>query len=170
MKSCHAIQLSLLLLVSFFLHSCNGSEKGKWSKEDKQKFREELNNIKELENFGSNKAKWIECYLSKCEANYSSFSEADRDAKGCEKYASECNEDVLANGSTKGKWSSTDKDAFRKDMDSIEELAEFGDKRSAWIECYLLGCEAKYNSYYHANQDEAGCKQIANGCSASVLQ
>lgn len=169
MKSFNIIQLAALLFISILLHSCNGSEKGKWTKEDKQKFREEMNSVKELENFGPNKNKWIECYLSKCEANYSSFSSADQDQKGCEKIAVECNDEILANGSVQGKWSSVDKESFRNDMNGLEELSAFGDKKTAWIECYLSACEAKFNSYYHANQSESECKELAAQCSETVL-
>jgi hypothetical protein len=39
--------------------------------------------------------KWIECYLSKCEANYSSYYKADTDEKGAAKIALECNDDII---------------------------------------------------------------------------
>lgn len=55
----------------------NGSVKGNWSEIDKQKFYSELENIPELVEFGGYKEKWIECYLKKCEAQFSSFYEAN---------------------------------------------------------------------------------------------
>ena len=40
------------------------------------------------------KTKWIECYLKKAEAKYSSYSEADKDEAGCTVIANECNEEI----------------------------------------------------------------------------
>jgi hypothetical protein len=37
----------------------------------------------------------MECYLHKMEAQYSSFSEANSDAQGCEKIALECKEEII---------------------------------------------------------------------------
>ena len=153
-----------ILFATTILSSCNGTVKGKWSESDKQKFRKDMDGIKELSNFGENKTKWIECYLSKCEANFSSYSEADADEKGCEKIAEECREEVLSNGSLKGKWSESDKQNFRKDMEGIEELSNFGKNKSKWIECYLSKCEANYSSYSKANTDEKGCEKIVEEC------
>jgi hypothetical protein len=54
-----------------------------------------MESIQELSAFGDNKSKWIECYLNKCEANYSSFYEADRDAAGCKRIALICKEVIF---------------------------------------------------------------------------
>jgi len=147
-----------------FVSSCTTSVKGKWTDEDKQKFRKEMEGITELSNFGENKTEWIECYLSKCEANYSSFAEADSDEAGCERIAYECNDEVLSNGSVQGNWSQKDKETFRAEMEGIDALSNFGDNKSAWIECYLSNCEANYASFYHANMDQEGCEKIAVKC------
>ncbi|MFM7667222.1 MAG: hypothetical protein ACKO7D_03435 [Bacteroidota bacterium] len=154
----------------FILSSCGGSVKGKWSEDDKQKFRNEMKNVKELSNFGKNKEKWIECYLSRCEANYSSFSEADQDEKGVEKIAVECTNFILENGSIKGKWSEDDKKKFREQMNKIEELAVLGENKNNWIECYLSKCESNYSSYHKADQDVVGVKKIAEACSDEFLK
>lgn len=158
----------LILVIVFFtsliLISCSGSVKGKWSESDKQSFRKDMEEIEELSSFGENKTKWIECYLSKCEANYSSYAEADMDEKGCEKNASECYDEVLSNGSVKGKWSESDKQKFRADMDGLEELSSFGENKTKWIECYLSKCEANYSSYHQADSDEEGCEKNALEC------
>lgn len=71
----------------------NGSIKGKWSESDKQKSYKAMEDI-DLSNLGENKTKWIECYINKAEANYSSLNEADNDEKGCEKIAIECYEEI----------------------------------------------------------------------------
>ena len=96
MKKCNSILIVIIIFTSLIFSSCNGSIKGKWSESDKQKFRKDMEGIEELSSFGENKTKWIECYLSKCEANYSSYSETDNtDEKGLEKIAEECLEEVL---------------------------------------------------------------------------
>jgi hypothetical protein len=128
-----------------------------------------MESIQELSAFGDNKSKWIECYLNKCEANYSSFYEADRDAAGCKRIALICNEEVLSNGSIKGKWSQSDRQSFRNEMESIQELSAFGDNKSKWIECYLNKCEANYSSFYEADRDAAGCKRIALMCNEVIF-
>ena len=87
--------LILIIFSSLILISCNESVKGKWSQSDRQSFRNEMESIQELSAFGDNKSKWIECYLNKCEANYSSFYEADRDAAGCKRIALMCNEVIF---------------------------------------------------------------------------
>ena len=55
-----------------------------------------MESIEELSVFGEeDKKKFIECYLTKCETNYSSYFMADRDFEGCEKIALECTLEVF---------------------------------------------------------------------------
>jgi hypothetical protein len=82
--------LLIAAVISFSLFSCNSSEKGKWSDSDKERFRKDMNDVKGLDSFGDKKTKFIECYLTKCEANFSSYYQADQDEAGCEKIAMEC--------------------------------------------------------------------------------
>ena len=49
-----------ILFAATILSSCNGSHKGKWSESDKQNFRKDMKEVKELSNFGENKTKFIE--------------------------------------------------------------------------------------------------------------
>jgi hypothetical protein len=163
-----SILMSLFITLSLLLIGCNGSVKGKWSEADKESFRKDILAVKEIENFGENKTKWIECYLSKCEATFSSYFEADHDEEGCKKIATECNNEVLSNGSVKGTWSEIDKEKFRQDMLAVEELSNFGENKMKWIECYLSKSEVKFSSYYEANQDEKGCAEIATECTKSI--
>lgn len=86
----------LFIFTVIILTGCNSSEKGKWSEAEKEKFRQDMNAIEELSNFGENKTKWIECYLSKCEATYPSYKEANKDAKGTEKLGFDCAREVLS--------------------------------------------------------------------------
>lgn len=153
-----------LFFLSLMFSACNRSTKGNWSESDKQKFREDMQKVDELSNFGENKTKWIECYLDKCEATFNSYKDADMDAEGCKKLALECNKDILSNGSVKGKWSESDKQKFRQDMQNIEELSDLGENKTKWIECYLSKCEANFSSYYEADNDESGCEKLALEC------
>ena len=170
MKIRNSILMAVVLFTSLILVSCNGSVKGKWSESDKQKFYKEMEGVKELSNFGENKKKWIECYLSKCEANYSSYYKADTDEKGAAKIALECNDEVLSNGSVKGKWSESDKQNFYKEMEGVEELSNLGKNKKKWIECYLSKCEAKYSSFYKADSDEKGAAKIALECNDDIIK
>jgi len=158
-----------LVIISQIFSGCNGSEKGNWSETDKQKFREAMYDLEELSNFGENKSKVIECYLRKCEANYSSYYEADLDVNGCTKLALECGKEVLSDGGEKSNWSETDKQKAREALYDLEELSIFGENKSKWIECYLSKCEANYSSYYEADQDVKGCEKLALECTNEVL-
>ena len=157
----------IALECSFEVFS-NGSVKGKWSESDIQKFRKVIGDTKEILNLGENKTRWIECYLRKCETNYSSFFEANIDGEGCEKIALECNEEVLSNGSVTGKWSESDKQNLRNKLESVKELSNLGSKKAKWIKCFQRKCEAIYSSYYKANNDEKGLAEIALVCNEEV--
>jgi hypothetical protein len=159
----------VIIFTSLILISCNESIKGDWSQSDRQSFRKDIGSIQELSALGDNKSKWIECYLNKCEANFSSYFVADRDAAGCKRIALICNEEVLSNGSIKGKWSQSDRKSFRKEMGSVEELSALGDNKSKWIECFLNKCEANYSSFYEADRDEIGLTRIALMCNEVIF-
>ena len=90
MKSKNSIQLVVMIFISLLLISCNTSVKGNWSDSDKQKFYVEMEAVEELSDLGENKTKWIESYLIKCEANFSSFYQASSDEESLEKIALEC--------------------------------------------------------------------------------
>ena len=169
MKSKNSIQLVVMIFISLLLISCSTSVKGNWSDSDKQKFQIEMEAVEELSDLGENKTKWIECYLIKCEANFSSFYQADSDAKGCEKIALECYDEVLSNGSVKGNWSDSDKLNFYLEMQTVEELSDLGEDKSKWIECYLNKCEANFSSLYEADSDEESLEKIALECYDEVL-
>jgi len=154
----------LITLPFLLLFSCGGSSRGHWSDADKQAFRKDMADVKELSIYGENKEAWVECYLSKCEQKYQSYFIGNQDEKGCEILALSCNDEILSNGSVLGNWSEKDKQAFRKDMESIQELEDLGENKNAWIECYLSKCEQQFSSYYTANQDENGCAKIATSC------
>ena len=88
-----------IIFISTFtwlLVSCNGSKKGVWSAEDKQKAS---NGIKEsegsLEFLGSNKQQFIDCYLEKVESTYENFDEATADSKGTDSLTASCFVEIL---------------------------------------------------------------------------
>ena len=91
------------------------------------------------------------------------------DEKGCEKIALTCTNDILSNGSVKGKWSETDKQKFRNDLQKLEDLSAFGENKTAWIECYLSKCELTFSSYYEANNNEKKCSEIVQECTSEFL-
>ena len=96
MKRKNSILMVIFVFAILILTSCSDSVKGKWSEEDKEKFRTEMESIPELSALGEFKTAYIECFLSKCEANYSSFFVADRDEKGAEALAIECAEEIIS--------------------------------------------------------------------------
>ena len=168
MKNTNHLICQLTVITAFLLTACSGSEKGKWSEEDRQSFYEEMATVEELNNFGEKKMEFIECYLSKVEANYSSYAMANLDEAGCEKLAVACGEQVMITGSTVGQWSDEDKRQFYKVMEKAEAMAAFGDSKDDFIACYLAKCEAKYESFYQADQDEEGCEALALECTQEL--
>lgn len=168
----HKLNVFLLGVLSpsiMFFASCNPSVKGKWSDYDKKKFHKEMKKVKELSNLGELEPKFIDCYLNKCEARYESFLEADKDEKGVEILANECLSEAMSDGSVKGNWSTADKEKFRNLMATLNELENLGDNKQKWIECYLNKCEAKYNSFYEADQDKDGAEQFSKECTMMIL-
>lgn len=161
-------KLLLAVLAIMMLASCTGSKIGQWSEADKKTFNTDMNQVN-LSAFGPKKQLWLDLYYKKLEANYDSYDKANQDESGCEKLALECNSEVFANGSVKGKWSQVDKDAFMKDMTAID-LAAFGEQKDAWIQCYFEKLQSGFNSYYEANRDETGCKKVADACSKEYLE
>ncbi|MFM7016680.1 MAG: hypothetical protein ACKOX3_10175 [Bacteroidota bacterium] len=160
----------ILIITVIVLSACNSSHKGKWSDEDKKQFLSDVSSVKELNNYGDNKQKWIDRYLQKCEANYESYEDANADESGVEKIAMQCTSEVLANGSVKGNWSEKDKQSFMKDMNEVVDSENFGPYKNEWINCYLNKCQAKYSSYYEANKDTAGCTKLAYECNDAIFK
>jgi hypothetical protein len=90
---------NVLMMISTvaFLVACDGSEKGAWSDEDKQKVIDEVKNVESTLDFilGNKKEAYVNCYLEKLENNYEDFDAAYEDKEGSEKYAVDCMQDVL---------------------------------------------------------------------------
>ena len=72
-----------------------GGERGLISYFEKNRFRSDIETVKELDVLGEYKSEFIECFLSKCEENYSSYFVADTDEDGCVMLAEECSEEIL---------------------------------------------------------------------------
>lgn len=161
-------KINLAFLFICFLFFFQNGLLAQWSGTDKKRFYKEMEAVPELENFGENKSRWLECYLSKCEKNYSSFAKANSDAKGCEKLAMDCTKEIYANGSVKGKWSEADKTKFYADMQAVEELNNLGDNKDKWIDCYFYKLQKNFESYFAANSDQAGCEKLAVKCNEEI--
>ena len=71
--------------------------------------------------------------------------------------------------SEKGNWTEKDKNKFLYDVNKIEELELLKDQKNDFIECYLKECENKYSSYFAADQDYEGCKELTLKCMAKIL-
>lgn len=156
-------------LVAFLFCFLINTANAQWSEKDKKKFRAEFNKVKEFSSLGSSKIKFFDCLLEKCEVNYTSFEEADGDEEGAKKLAEECLVEVMSNGSVLGNWSDKDKNKFRADMRKVKELSNLGNKKNAWIECYLAKCEENYSCYFEANLDEEGVEAYATECASTVM-
>jgi len=78
-----------------FLVACNGSKKGAWSDEDKKKANDEIKKVESsLDVLGDKKQVYIDCYLDKIEDGYENFDAANKDQKGCEKFAMDCVKEI----------------------------------------------------------------------------
>lgn len=154
----------LTIFITLVIAACSGSVKGKWSEEDRRSFYADMEAVEELDNFGDRRKDFIECYLNKAEANYSSYFLADLDEEGCEKLALECGQQVMDNESVIGNWTIEDKENFFDAMEKTEMLSVFGEDKQAFIICYLAKCEANYPSFFQADQDEEGCEALAIEC------
>jgi hypothetical protein len=155
--------------LGILLSSCNTqSKKGQWSKADKLRFYKEMENAKELDNLGSDKAKWIDCYFEKAQNEFSSFDDADKDLDGCEKLAEVCASEVIDQGSTIGKWSSRDKKLYYDEMNKTE-LSELGERKKEYIDCYLSKLEKSFKSIRLANLDSVVCESLAKECAAEMF-
>ncbi len=89
-------KIVMMVAAVAFLVACNGSKKGAWSEEDKQKAKDEVKKVEaSLDVLGDKKQDYIDCYLEKIEDNYDNFDAANKDQKGCEKYAMDCVQDIF---------------------------------------------------------------------------
>ncbi len=93
------LQGTALFFSAAILIGCSSenSKKGKWTSSDKEKARKSievgLKNAGAAEVFFTNediKKSFLDCSIEKLEKQYSSFSEADKDVKGCEQIGAEC--------------------------------------------------------------------------------
>lgn len=86
----------LYITVSFFVISCNKSEKGSWSDEDKTHAKEDLQKVgAALDVLGDRKGVFIDCYLEKIEDNYPSYDDAKKDKEGCDEQVANCMQQVI---------------------------------------------------------------------------
>jgi len=69
-----------------------------------------------------------------------------------------------SSGSTKGNWSDADKAKFHMAM-----KVHAGLEKSEYTECYLLKCEASYESFTAADADAEGAAKLASECADEVF-
>ena len=67
-------------------------------------------------------------------------------------------------GSVKGNWSDADKEKFH-----IAMKVHAGLEKSEYTECYLLKCEAAYESFTAADADVEGASKLASECADEVF-
>ena len=68
-----------------------------------------------------------------------------------------------------GNWSNADKNSFWSEMEAIEELNNFGEKKSDFLNCYLNKLESNYSSFFSANNDEEGCSKFGIECGEEIF-
>jgi hypothetical protein len=73
--------------------------------------------------------------------------------------------------SKKGAWNKEDKDRANKEIKKVEaDLSILGDKKQAYIDCYLEKLENNYDNFSAADTDEKGCEKLAIDCATELMQ
>ncbi len=150
-----------------YYNQYNSTDK-RWSDAERSRFIKELLDVPELDNFGDQKMDWIYCFLAKCEINYPSYEIMDRDEEGVTKLGAECYGLLFSSDSQRGNWSEADKQLFIQTMNNVPELDNFGQFKSAFINCMLQKCEMTYGSFMEADTDERGITRIAEQCAGEI--
>lgn len=164
-----------ILSIAFVVLSCSegkGSVNGNWTNAEKALLRKNIENSHILDKYSYDiKEKWIECYLKKCEDNFSSYTEANSSSNEpkARQLLVECSNEVFSNGSKKGNWSKIDKDRFRFELNKIATLNDFGDKKHMFIECYLSKCEYEFSSYFEGSNAIEKSNFLAQECAKEIL-
>ncbi|HYG52105.1 MAG TPA: hypothetical protein VD905_14435 [Flavobacteriales bacterium] len=74
-------------------------------------------------------------------------------------------------GSKKGAWSEADKKKADEEIKKADaDLAAFGDKKDAFVKCYLDKIEDNFDNFDQANKDLEGCKKYATECAQEVMK
>ncbi len=73
--------------------------------------------------------------------------------------------------SVKGAWSKEDKDRANAEIKKVDaDLDILGDKKQAYIDCYLEKLENNYDDFKSADSDEKGCEKLAVECATELMQ
>jgi outer membrane murein-binding lipoprotein Lpp len=167
-----------IILALVFFTSCENAEnmadsaeskKGAWSTADKELAQAEIKKVEsQLDYLGENKQQFIDCYLEKVEANYSSFASANSDEPGCAKLSTACATELIeltTDGSEKGNWSDGDIDKMNSAIAQIDnDLNALGKNKQAFIDCYMAKVQANYGSFLEADVDIEGCSALSTEC------
>ncbi len=73
--------------------------------------------------------------------------------------------------SKKGAWTEKDKEKANSEIKKVEkDLDLLGDKKQAYIDCYLEKIENSYDNFLAADSDEKGCEKLAIECGEEIFQ
>ncbi|HLP10896.1 MAG TPA: hypothetical protein VK177_03130 [Flavobacteriales bacterium] len=73
--------------------------------------------------------------------------------------------------SRKGAWSKKDKKKARKEIKKVDaDLAAFGSKKQAFIDCYLKKIEDTFDNFTTADHDIETCTKLATECAEEVMK
>lgn len=153
-------QLLFILLATTILFSCNTSTRSNWSELDKNLTREQLN--EELDSsyeaehltIGEKNA-YLDCVIRKLEQEYNSPREADKDLYGIETLCVECVNEINANGSKTGNWSSSDIQKFKNEISLTKDIFIEQNLDMAKFYPFLISkFENNFSSYYEMNKSQ----------------
>ena len=75
------------------------------------------------------------------------------------------------NSSVKGAWNKEDMDKANQEIKSVDaDLKVLGDKKQAYIDCYLQKLENNYENFQAADSDEKGCEKLAVECASELFE
>ncbi|NCA22962.1 MAG: hypothetical protein EBS86_17780 [Crocinitomicaceae bacterium] len=77
---------------------------------------------------------------------------------------------AACNGSKKGAWSEDDKKLANEEIKKAgSSLDALGDKKDAYVDCYLEKLEDNYENFDAANSDQKGCEKHAMDCATEII-
>jgi hypothetical protein len=73
--------------------------------------------------------------------------------------------------SKKGAWNKEDKDKANQEIKKVDaDLSILGDKKQAYVDCYLEKLENNYDNFTAADSDEKGCAKLAVDCVTELMK
>lgn len=185
------IALSLAVLTTLSLFSCNSttheesnktnkpkvSEKGAWTDAEKEKALDELNTKRsEMEAMigAEYTEKMYDCTMEKIQAQYDNFRQADSDYAGMRQIGADCMIELLeSSNSTKGNWNEMDLTRARFELSKEREQLDAligTEQTDLFIECAIEEIQNKYKNFREADSDIAGMEKIGEQCMLDLLK